>query len=700
MARQRRPDQPGADRLHRPAGRRLRLLPVLQLSLLPRLARRAPRAAQGDPGADRGARRRARPVDLRAGVPRRAGADVQLAGRARHHPGRLRQHVGAGRRRRHRLRPAARDRARALPPQVRRLGPVRDLRRAHRREQGLRRAVRLLRQLPAAPRPAALADPRRHVDPADSGASAHPASRLHLRPRQVRRHRRLGGADHAVALREPVDGGARGVGPGPAGAGQRPLRRAARPDHPQPRRALLRRLRRVRRGAVHADVEPAAAPGVRRERPPLLRAPLRVAGDPAQVRGHARRSCRGPTPRRPRSTRCPAGWRAGGGRWRRRRRSSTASPRARWPTTSRRRPRTRTSRGHRPAARPVRRRVRRRSPAGRPSAAGRTAAAGGPRAIVRIAGSPAGRAAPASRARRPAAAPAERRANGGRHAGADRARTAAGRRARGIARTAAGGRTGRVVNGGRRGGTDDRPGARRLDGCRRARGGRASRPSGAGDARLRRRHRPRGARHPEGAARRRLPLGHLRRDRRLAARGPDPRLSRPDRRGDARDRPHPPLLDRIARLARRLRAAGADDPRLPQHHAAGVLRRRASAAGGAVLPRSPRARRLRLALRAGARRLRVQPAGTGRARLPADRRPAGRPELRSPRRGARSHDGRRPSTTAGPTCCSSAGSSRTRRSRTSSGTSTPTRRGTTRGRGCCWSARRAASSATSRCCRS
>ena len=373
MARQRRPDQPGADRLHRPAGRRLRLLPVLQLSLLPRLARRAPRAAQGDPGADRGARRRARPVDLRAGVPRRPGADVQLAGRAGHHPGRLRQHVGAGRRRRHRLRPAARDRARPLPPQVRRLGPVRDLRRAHRREQGLRRAVRLLRQLPAAPRPAALADPRRHVDPADSGASAHPASRLHLRPRQVRRHRRLGGADHAVAVREPVDGRARGVGPGPAGAGQRPLRRAARADHPQPRRALLRRLPGVRRGAVHADVEPAAAPGVRRERAPLLRAPLRVAGDPAQVPRTCSGSCRGPTPRRPRSMRCLAGWRAGGGRWRPRRRSSTASPRARWPTTSRRRPRTRTSRGQSSGQ------VSSAGPAPRPSpVAGRQAVRSGP----------------------------------------------------------------------------------------------------------------------------------------------------------------------------------------------------------------------------------------------------------------------------------------------------------------------------------
>ena len=274
-----------------------------------------------------------------------------------------------------------------------------------------------------------------------------------------------------------------------------------------------------------------------------------------------------------------------------------------------------------------------RGPAGRPQRAARPRPPR-PRATVRIGPIARRAAAPASRARklaeaaRPAPAPREHRP-----------RTGAGRRARGIARTAAEGRTGRAVNGGRRGGTDDRPGARRLDRCRRARGGRASRPSGAGDARLRRRHRPRGARHPEGAARRRLPLGHLRRDRRLAARGSDARLSRPDRRGDARDRPHPPLLDRIARLARRLRAAGADDPRLPQHHAAGVLRRRASAAGGAVLPRSARAGRLRVALRAGARRLRVQPPGAGRARLPAHRRPAGRPELRSSRRRARSHDG-------------------------------------------------------------
>ena len=47
-------------------------------------------------------------------------------------------------------------------------------------------------------------------------------------------------ADHAVVFREPVDGGARGVGARPAGAGQRPLRRSEGPVHPQQRRPLLR----------------------------------------------------------------------------------------------------------------------------------------------------------------------------------------------------------------------------------------------------------------------------------------------------------------------------------------------------------------------------------------------------------------------------------------------------------------------------
>ena len=91
---------------------------------------------------------------------------------------------------------------------------------------------------------------------------------------------------------------------------------------------------------------------------------------------------------------------------------------------------------------------------------------------------------------------------------------------------------------------------------------------------------------------RRLRVRDLRRDRRSAARGPDGRLPRHGRRDRPRRRADPPLLDRIARLAHRLRAARPHGARLPQHHAAGVLHRRPQGAGEAVLPRPPRADRL------------------------------------------------------------------------------------------------------------
>ena len=78
--------------------------------------------------------------------------------------------------------------------------PVRRLRRPDRREQGVRRAVRLLHRLrrPAASAPLDLVLDR-HAGAADSGASAHPPSRLRQRPGQVRRDRRRRGAGHAVA---------------------------------------------------------------------------------------------------------------------------------------------------------------------------------------------------------------------------------------------------------------------------------------------------------------------------------------------------------------------------------------------------------------------------------------------------------------------------------------------------------------------
>ena len=76
---------------------------------------------------------------------------------------------------------------------------------------------------------------------------------------QVRRARRRRPADHAVVLREPVDGRARSLGARPSGPRQRPLRRAQGAVHPQQRRALLRELRGVRRDALLPRIERAAA---------------------------------------------------------------------------------------------------------------------------------------------------------------------------------------------------------------------------------------------------------------------------------------------------------------------------------------------------------------------------------------------------------------------------------------------------------
>ena len=146
---------------------------------------------------------------------------------------------------------------------------------------------------------------------------------------------------------------------------------------------------------------------------------------------------------------------------------------------------------------------------------------------------------------------------------------------------------------------------------------RAARPPGPRHARLWRRHRPRGARHPARPARRRLRVGDLRRDRRPAARGSDDRLPRDGRRRRARRRADPPLLHRLARVADRLRAPGPHGARVPQHHAAGVLPRRPQGPGEALLPRTPRADGLHRPLRAGARRLRVQPPGARGARVSA-----------------------------------------------------------------------------------
>ena len=178
-------------------------------------------------------------------------------------------------------------------------------------------------------------------------------------------------------------------------------------------------------------------------------------------------------------------------------------------------------------------------------------------------------------------------------------------------------------------------------------GSHASGSSGPRHARLRRRHRQRGARHPAGAARRGLRVRDLRRDGRSPPRGSDDRLSRAARRQPSGQPAAPPLLARVAGVTPGLCPARSDGADLPQHHAARVLHRRAPAAGAALLSRPPRTRAVCQPLRDRARRLRIQPAGARGPRLSQDRRAAGGSRLLSPVRTGQLHAGRRCSTTPG-----------------------------------------------------
>ena len=87
-----------------------------------------------------------------------------------------------------------------------------------------------------ADRPFAARRSRRIRGFAISGSSTTPTSSTRIAG--------VGAPDHAVVLREPVDGGARSVGARPSGARQREMRRAEGSVHPQQRRAVLRRRAR------------------------------------------------------------------------------------------------------------------------------------------------------------------------------------------------------------------------------------------------------------------------------------------------------------------------------------------------------------------------------------------------------------------------------------------------------------------------
>ena len=150
------------------------------------------------------------------------------------------QRTGARRRGRGRFRDPGVVERLTIPPEVQHAGSIRHLRRADRREQGLQGAVQLLRALllGAARRAPSRAD--RHARDPGSRSSADSPPRLRHRSGQVRRHRRVRTADHALVFRKPVDGRARGMGARPSRARQRQLRRPARPVPAQQCRTVLR----------------------------------------------------------------------------------------------------------------------------------------------------------------------------------------------------------------------------------------------------------------------------------------------------------------------------------------------------------------------------------------------------------------------------------------------------------------------------
>ncbi len=326
-------------------------------------------------------------------------------------------------------------------------------------------------------------------------APSHPPSRVPLGPGQVRRARRGRPADHAVVLREPVDGRARGLGARPAGARQRPVRRAQGAVHPQQRRAVLRELRRVRRSALRARIERPAARPARTQRPRVLRAATTPGRSSSASTSTCSRGCRRePAPAR--AIEPLPGWFA------RRRTDRPAAAAASWPAC--------------PSAPTIDRR--------------------------------------ASTARR-------------RH---DRTRPARRACTRSWPRSAMATRS-------------------------------ATRSSGSSACCA-----PRATTSE------------------IFVETADPRLEPltldyRDMIGERRaaGRPDPSLLDRIARLAHGVRPARPDGARLPQHHAARVLHRRAQGPRQAVFPRPARADRLHRPLRSRARRLGVQPPGARGARLPS-----------------------------------------------------------------------------------
>ena len=216
--------------------------------------------AQEPAGAHRGARPRPLPAPVPGLLQAPGGDRLQHAGGARARRARDRQPRPSRRGGRHRDRapgrdPGGRGGAAARPP-----GRLLRLRRPHRAREGLRRDDRPLPALAA--RDARDRDARALRPQHDEllGERARPADGRRPRRREARGDRPRARARDAVAPREPVDGGARGVDDAAAGPGERRLRGAARPGAARRRRPLLPPLRGVRGGDGHPAAAAARSP--------------------------------------------------------------------------------------------------------------------------------------------------------------------------------------------------------------------------------------------------------------------------------------------------------------------------------------------------------------------------------------------------------------------------------------------------------
>ena len=213
----------------------------------------------------------------------------------------VRQPATCRRRRRHRIGRAAEPAAGAVPAEVQHPRTVRHLRRPHRREQGLQGAVRVL---PGA----TCEEPAGRLSLVLIGNSLLPIPE-HPRIRHLgflddadKFDAMAGGrpADHAVVLREPVDGGARGVGARHGRCSPTAKCDVLKGQCIRSNAGLYyETLRGVRRDAARASSRTAGSRGIARpERPAVLPRQLRLARHRAEVSRHVRAA--------PRTTPAPA----------------------------------------------------------------------------------------------------------------------------------------------------------------------------------------------------------------------------------------------------------------------------------------------------------------------------------------------------------------------------------------------------------